>query len=83
MERKGKGLRIEKEDFKDELQLMRFTVAEKKRDLKSSVELQVLYNSRKMYSFVSTLSTVRFLFSYFLFHNPPCFSAFKFTMMCL
>lgn len=72
------------EELKDEPQLMRFAVAERKRDLKNSVELQVLYNSRKLYSLLcTTLSTVRLLFSYPLFHNQPCFLASKSTLISL
>lgn len=86
IERKGKALKIEKECRKSSRinQLMRFAVAERKRDLKNSVELQVLYNSRKLHSLLcTTLSTVRLLFSYLLFHNQPCFLASKSTMISL
>lgn len=38
-------------ELKDEPQLMRIAVAERKRDLKNSVELQVQYDSRKLFCF--------------------------------
>lgn len=61
MERKGKAPRIEKEEeLKDEPQLMRFTVAEKKRDLKNSEEPQVLY---KLYSLSCTTLSSQLLFT--------------------
>lgn len=55
------------EEPKDELRLMRFVVAERKRNLKNSVGLEILFNGTQL----CVQSTGWYLFNSLQFHNQP------------